>query len=116
MSKTIERKREEKIWFNQQQRMRLKEQLDLVAQSFSLVNENLTVEKVPESSKTRASDIEKQINEQRDLMRDESQERSNNQEYNVHSELIYHNLFSSLERIGDHLFNISNVLVGGHID
>ena len=116
IAKTIERKREVKIWFNQQQRMRLKEQLDLVALSFNIVNESLNAEQVNPSSKTIASDIEDKINAQRDLMRDESQERSNMQEYNVHSELIYYNLFSSLERIGDHLFNISNVLVGGHID
>ena len=75
------------------------------------MNENLeTLQKNPDG-KAKALKIEEQINAQRDLMWTESQENSNQQDYNVHSELIYHSLFSSLERIGDHLFNISNAVI-----
>ena len=111
MSKTIERKQKEKIWFNQQQRTRLRDQLDLVSMSFSVMNENLAATQPTLANKKKATTIEKQINDQRDLMRRESQDRTNQQDYNVHSELIYHNLFSSLERIGDHIYNISDGLV-----
>ncbi len=110
MANTIERKRTEKIWFNQQQRTRLTEQLDLINSSFVIMNENLAAAPDPQG-KAKALKIEEQINAQRDLMRQESQNDSNHQDYNVHSELIYHNLFSSLERIGDHLYNISNAVI-----
>jgi len=113
MSKTIGRKRAEKIWFNQQQRTRLKDQLNLVTISFNVMNENLAAYQVHPDAKAKASEIEAKINAQRDLMRQESQEKTNHQDYNVHSELIYHNLFSSLERIGDHLYNISDGVSGG---
>ncbi len=110
MANTIERKRTEKIWFNQQQRTRLTEQLDLINSSFVIMNENLAAAPDPQG-KAKALNIEEQINAHRDLMRQESQNDSNHQDYNVHSELIYHNLFSSLERIGDHLYNISNAVI-----
>ncbi len=111
MAASIERKRTKKIWFNQQQRTRLEEQLDLINLSFCIMNENLVNSPDNTQGKAKAHEIEKRINTQRDLMRQESQEKSDHQDYNVHSELIYHNLFSSLERIGDHLFNISNAII-----
>lgn len=111
MAKTIERKRAEKIWFNQQQRTRLTDQLDLVNISFDIMTENLEISLENPQGKAKALKIEAQINAQRDLMREESQEKPSHQDYNIHSELIYHNLFSSLERIGDHLFNISNAII-----
>jgi len=112
MAKTIDRKREEKIWFNQQQRTRLKDHLDLVAMSFSIMNENLAASQVAPTGKEKALEVERKINAQRDLMRQERQAKTNQQDYNVHSELIYHNLFSSLERIGDHLYSISDGVIG----
>ena len=112
MAQTIERKRGEKIWFNQQQRTRLTTLLDLVNTSFVIMNENLAVPQENPQGKLNAIKIEEKINAQRDLMRLESQEKSSQQDYNVHSELIYQNLFTSLERIGDHLFNISNAVIG----
>ena len=112
MATTIERKREEKIWFNQQQRIRLTKLLNLVNSSFDIMNENLASAQSNPDGRSKALKIEEQINVQRDLMRLESQEKSSHQDYNVHSELIYHNLFTSLERIGDHLFNISNAVIG----
>lgn len=112
MANTIERKREEKIWFNQQQRTRLSDLLDLVNKSFEVMNENLASTQKSPNGKMKAIEIEDQINAQRDLMRAESQDKSSGSDYNVHSELIYHNLFTSLERIGDHLYNISNTIIG----
>jgi len=111
MAATIERKRTEKIWFNQQQRTRLTQQLDLINTSFGIMNENLATAPDNPHGKAKAQKIEAQINTHRDLMRQESQVKSDHQDYNVHSELIYHNLFSSLERIGDHLYNISNAVI-----
>ncbi len=111
MAETIERKRTDKIWFNQQQRTHLNNQLDLINTSFKIMNENLTMSPENAQGITNALQIEKQINDQHDLMRKESQEKSTHQEYNVHSELIYHNLSSSLERIGDHLFAISRAVI-----
>lgn len=111
MSKTIERKRAEKIWFNQLQRTELKNQVALVKTSFVVMNENLIAFQANPNGKSKALEIETQINTQRDLMRKESQDKSIQQDYNVHSELIYYNLFSSLERIGDHLYHISDVII-----
>ena len=35
-----------------------------------------------------------------------------NEEYNINSAMFYNNLFSSLERIGDHAVNVTESIVG----
>ena len=35
-----------------------------------------------------------------------------NNDYNINSAVVYSNLFSSLERVGDHILNVSESIVG----
>lgn len=112
MSKTIERKVEEKIWFNQQQRDRLREMFDLVDEAFAILNRNLSLPEYNQIDIAPAIFTEKKINAQRDLMRSEDQKYQSDPNYNINSSLIYNNLFSSLERTGDHIMNISEAIKG----
>lgn len=112
MSKTIERKLEEKIWFNQQQRDQLREMFVLIDQAFTILNRNLAVPEYSQIDIAPAISIEKKINAQRDLMRREDQLYQSDPDYNLNSSLIYSNLFSSLERTGDHIMNISEAIKG----
>lgn len=113
MSKTIERKQEEKSWFSPEQRNGLLEMFDLVDQAFAIMCENLNShhDKV---SLDGAIAAEKAINKKRDKMRKEylASLSGENLELNFKSGLIYNELFSSLEKVGDHIINVSEAVVG----
>ena len=113
MSKSIERKIEDKIWFNQHQRDRLKEMFGLVNEALDTMNSNLEEEHYDNVSKDKAVEIEKKINALRNIMRKENTSHiDSNEEYNISSAMVYNNLFSSLERIGDHAVNVTESIVG----
>lgn len=110
MSRTIKRKIEDKIWFNQQQRDRLREMFGLIDKAFEVLNHNIAAPEFSKVDLAPAIATEKKINALRDLMRRESQEQQADPDYNMNSSLIYNNLFSSLEQVGDHIMNISETV------
>jgi phosphate:Na+ symporter len=113
ISKTIERKFEEKIWFTQHQRNRLREMFDLVDEAFKAMIENLENPHYDKVYKEKAVIIEQKINEKRDLMRKENTIAMESDEtYNINSAMIYNNLYSNLEKVGDHIINITEAVVG----
>lgn len=111
MSKTIERKSEDKIWFSPQQRQGLLEMLDLIDQSFEVMVENLQGER--ENVRLDLSNqLEEKINQKRDELRNIHLENMESSEYNIKSGMIFNDLFSSCEKVGDHIINVSEALVG----
>lgn len=110
MSRTIKRKIEEKIWFNQKQRERMKEMFELIDQAFDILNKNLAVPEFRQIDLEPAISKERKINSLRDLMRKENKESQSDPNYNLNSSLIYNNLFTSLEQVGDHIMNISEAI------
>ena len=113
ISKTMERKIDDKIWFNQHQRDRLEQMFDLVDEAFAEMTKNLEAPHYDKVSKAKADEIESRINEHRNLMRRENSEAIEKQEdYNIKSAMIYNNLFSNLEKVGDHIINVTESIVG----
>ena len=110
MGKTIDRKQTEKIWFNQNQRIKLTQLFDFVDQAFVVMNKNIAAPATGKMAIQTANQIETQINELKDSMREESNDTINKEGYNVYSALIYNNLFSALERIGDHIENVTEAV------
>ncbi|MEM6963934.1 MAG: Na/Pi cotransporter family protein [Bacteroidota bacterium] len=113
ISKTIERKFEEKIWFTQHQRERLKEMFTLVDEAFDAMIKNLEHPHYENVRKERSVLLEQKINTQRDIMRKENTiAMEMDEEYNINSAMIYNNIFSNLEKVGDHVINITEAVVG----
>lgn len=108
IAKTVKRKRKERIWFNQDQRIQLTKLLDLIDRAFVIMDENISV--TARHSAKQAFQIEKKINQQRNWMHQDSNQYAGKAGYNAYSVLIYQNLFSDLERAGNHIYNVTIAL------
>lgn len=111
MSKSVERKESDRIWFTPDQRNNLLSMFDLIDDAFAVMNENLEKEFL-KADLTRAIECENKINQRRNELRSQHLENVEKQEYNVKSGMIYSDLFSSLEKIGDHIINVSEATAG----
>lgn len=111
MSKSIERKDNERLWFTPEQRNNLQDLFNLVEQAFVVMNDNLEGEFL-KADLQKAIDCEHRINEKRNELRTLHLENIEKQEYSVRSGMIYNDLFSSLEKVGDHIINVSEAVAG----
>ncbi|MBI3134109.1 MAG: Na/Pi cotransporter family protein [Bacteroidetes bacterium] len=111
MSKSIERKGDERIWFTPEQRNNLLAMFVLVDEAFVVMNENLEGEFL-KGDLQKAIRCEEKINAKRNELRSAHLENIEKQEYNVKSGMVYSDLFSSLEKIGDHIINVSEAVAG----
>jgi len=111
MSKSMERKLDDKLWFTPEQRQDLMAMLDLLNQAFEVMIGNLDAEQ--EAVRLDAAvEAEQRINAMRDHLRLKHWRSIEGGDYNVRSGLVYHDLFSSCEKVGDHLINVSEALAG----
>lgn len=115
MSIAIEKKNEEKAWFTPTQRERLKEMFILINQAFDVMLENIKAED-GKADIQKAIVIENKINDLRDIMRDEHFRSIEKGDYNIKSGLYYNNLYSSCEKIGDHIMNINEAAAGVNLE
>src|SRR5690554_5742663 len=112
VSKSLERKSEEKIWFAPHQRERLAELFDLVDEAFVVMCENLKKHSA-DVKLDKAIEIEELINEKRDQIRMEYLDAlSKDEEVHMKGGIIYNDIFASLEKVGDHIINVSEGIVG----
>ncbi|MFT6709235.1 MAG: phosphate:Na+ symporter, partial [Flavobacteriales bacterium] len=112
ISKTLERKIDEKIYFLPEQRENLNKMIALVDEAFTEMISNLDTPSYDDVTKDKAREIEKKVNKLRDELRSANLKKLGGPGYNVEAAMIYNNLFSSLERIGDHIVNVSESVVG----
>jgi phosphate:Na+ symporter len=111
MSKAIERKMEERLWFTPEQRDNLLQMLDLLEKAFRVMLKNLDAEQ-DQVQLDEAVEAEQLINQRRDQLRRAHLRSIESGDYNVRSGLVYNDLFSSCEKVGDHLINVSEALAG----
>jgi len=112
IAKTLERKIENKVYFLPAQQEGLNKMLDLVTTAFNQMNTNLSSVSYDSVTKTEARDIEDKINTLRNELKKANLDKLGTPDYKVNSAMIYNNLFSSLERIGDHIINVTESVVG----
>lgn len=112
MSKMIKRKEKERVWFTPEQRNSISEMFGLVDEAFKVMVENLNLE-YEEVDIAKAVEVEKRINEKRDQLRKGyiSSITSDN-EGNLRGGMIYNDMFESIEKVGDHIINVSDAITG----
>lgn len=105
MSKTLERKDGNKIYFTPEQREGLNNMLKLIGEAFDIMNHNLNSEYGSISIES-AMAKEREINHLRDELRESLLHEIGSGSYSDNA-LIYSDMFSSLEKVGDHIINVS---------
>ena len=113
MSKGIERKNEQKVYFTPEQRERLLNMFELVDSALENMVKNLDGH-YEDISLDKAIEIENSINSYRKTIRKEHFESVEKGDYNFQSATIYSELFNSLEKIGDHTINVTEGVTGEH--
>ena len=113
MSKAIERKNEQKVYFTPEQREKLLNMFDVVQAALNNMEKNLKSE-YEGITLTKAIELEDAINKYRKTIRKEHFESVEKGDYNFQSATIYSDLFNSLEKIGDHAINVTEGVTGEH--
>jgi phosphate:Na+ symporter len=111
MSKSMERKIDDRLWFSPEQRQQLMEMLDLLERAFTVMRRNMEVDQ-DQVALDEAVEAEQRINQKRDQLRRAHLKSMEMGDYNVKSGLVYNDFFSSCEKVGDHVINVSEALAG----
>jgi len=112
ISKNLERKIEEKIYFIPEQRNNLNAMLELIDKAFKTMVKNLKEDSYDKVTMDEALAIEKEINDFRNQLKKEHLTRLGDDDYNVEAGIIYNTVISLIERTGDHIINITEAIVG----
>ena len=111
-SKSIESKITKKIYFVPEQRNQLNELFEILERTFKEMNTNLNLASYDDAELANCYSLEDEINIKRNAMRTYNQDKIGSPEYDPNAAMIFTNLFSSLERIGDHIVNINESVAG----
>ena len=114
MSKTLERKIDEKIWFTPEQRDNLVELFLKVNEAIVIMQNNLdsSYESV---QKDDAKKVEDEINQLRSKFRKQHLKSIEKGDYNIKAGLIFVDLISSAEKLGDHIYDVNSDVRGDSV-
>ena len=115
MSKALEKKDREKQYFTPEQRKGINKMLDATEKAFDVMNDNLRAE-YGTISMEKAKVCEKDINKLRNELREQHLTQFESGDINMNSALVYSNIFSSFEKVGDHIINVSEAVAGENIN
>ena len=111
MSKTLERKDDNRVYFLPEQRERINDMLDKVDKAFVVMNINLNAE-YGHIMLDDAEKAEREINQMRNQLRKSYLEKAEKGEFKFQQGVVYNDLFSSCEKVGDHIINVSEAVAG----
>ncbi len=111
IAKLVDRKKDDKIWFDQTQRDGLLKLIAAIDKAFDTMVSNLEGAYM-QANIEEAVKNEDIINAIRDEIRLNHLMSVDSGEYNAQAGLIYSNMFASFERVGDHIINVSEAAKG----
>jgi len=111
MSLSVRRIKESKISFPDEAQAGLKKMLEKVDEALKLMDENLKKD-FDMVSIDLPNEMEDQINGLRDNLRKENAIRLENGDYGVRDGILFLDIVNSAEKIGDHIINVNEAIVG----
>jgi phosphate:Na+ symporter len=111
MSKDVEVRQSNIKGFNKKQKSNIDQMIALVEKAISVMNTNL---KLPYKSITLAEalSIENEIDSLRNKLRRDLFLQMNETTYDIRSGSMYKDIFLSLEKVGDHVINVTEAITG----
>lgn len=109
LSRALVRKKENKIKFPEELHLNVLKMFELINKGFAEMNKNLTQE-YSEIIVDDALQIEEQINEYRNKLREDNVASIKAKEYKYKVGIIYTEIFSTSERVGDFIINVSEAI------
>ncbi len=111
MSKDMENRFDNKSGFSQKQIKNLGQMLQLIDQSIEIMNTNLKSDY--DSVKIDAAlEIEQQIDEMRNKLKKDLLKQMEEKKYEIPIGSLYKDLFQSMEKVGDHVINVTEAISG----
>lgn len=109
IAKALRKKRQAKIWFTQDIRNNINQMLDLLDEAIEVMHDNLSKD-YAQVTIDKAESCEEKIDNLRNILKEEY---SSNQEkgYKYEAGIIYSDIYSRCERLGDHIYNITKIIV-----
>jgi len=111
MGKAFEKKDDKKRYFTPEQRDGLNKINKVVGEAFEIMIANLE-SRYGTISLEGARKKEREINQLRNRLKKEHHTSMKNPEYNMQSAVIYSDIYSSYEKVGDHVINVSEAVAG----
>lgn len=106
LAKTLRRKRKANIWFNQEVRDNLNHMFELADEAYKIMIDNLEVGYTG-INLGPAYEIEEKINQFRNKLRKQHLKNVEEVKYKYQAGVIYNDLFSEAEKLGDYIINVS---------
>lgn len=106
LAKTIERKKTGKAIFDDDISENITKMFTLIDEAFAQMNNTLTAD-FSETNIENSLEIEKRINEYRNSLKEEHLTNVKNKKYKYKVGVLYNELFSTSEKLGDYIINVS---------
>lgn len=110
IGKVLEKRKTDKAWFTQDLRDNLNDMFKLINEAFDIMNENLRKEYTTVTD-DKAYLIEERINNFRNHLRQDHFINIKEKKYKYTSGIVYSEVFSLCEKVGDHIINVTEAIV-----
>jgi phosphate:Na+ symporter len=111
ISKDLERKQKNGVAFNDQQKNQLNTFSKIIDEAIDIMIDNLT-KPVKDISMAKALEKEQEINKYRSKLRKADLKSVEGKHYDVKARIVYRDVYSGYEKIGDHLINVTEAVMG----
>ena len=111
MSIEISRKKEQDVSFLPEMKIQLNDMIDAVNDTLKIMQKNLKTN-YSQVTIDKADRLEITVNTMRNKIRKDYLQKVGKGEVKIQAGMIYINLIHSLEKIGDHVFNITEAIIG----
>lgn len=109
MAKLINKKIEGRIWFTPDQRLGVNTMIDKVELAFVATKERMSSEK-PKKEANNIKKIENEIDELEHELKSENIKSIHNEDSHIEGVMIFFDLISDLEKVGDYIYSINGYL------